>query len=832
MSLGGEVESGACPTDIRASIIATMRSQRIATVVATGNQGSYTGVSAPACIEETIAVAGVSSSNVQSGNSGYLTDVTAPNRVTAAGDPASGSLTLSLSGTSMATPHVAGAVAVLMTEVPDATVDAIELALEETGIQSFPEGHHLHPIIQVAPAYAHLTPDLIEVIEPPTRHFTRQFNIVGSDEQIPFQFRNTGDRPAAWHVETHRHDENRISITGGDAQRDIFDRRLLSGTLPAGETMTVWVRPNPLYADSDIGFDFIGGGIAYTGLVTFEVTYPEAPNDRAADARHIDGHIFLITTTAAFPSYEPGEAEVENQPGSVWFTWRPGVSAALRLQGNGTMNLYTGSISDIGSLVPVGTSAGDTRRTIISFVAEADETYVIRLVPRWYSHDNFVRISLQTSFDDNVLTGDEVTQAGLLPGRSGIAARSVLPIGGTAANEDDLYFAPGENYQAWFRWIAPYSGLFVLSDQHPYQSRTGFVNSFAIFHRRDGSLSSEISDPSELERMAGTNLPSGGADAAEGWPDRRLAVDVEEGRTYWIRVGATRGRGSVMFTYGSVDQLASRLFGSVLPERRSVRSGRAVTTFMTLINPPNQGQTATGCRVYAHLQDDSALGRRITNFSYRLTDSQNQPVGDVDPSFDIPVGEARSLVLSVDPPLPESHDVVFMTICDNVLPYFGDLEAFGAFSYTTANRPLSDIVSIAASPSGDGILNVENGRTRAFSVAAVNIGDHGPRIRVEPRLPSTAGIQRQPGASFDVAICETNPATGQCLSARSASVDTLFDTNAVKTFTVFVSVSGFDPHFSPRDFRVGVEFEAVSEEGAVETERSATSVAVRFLGDQ
>ncbi|WP_421786353.1 S8 family peptidase [Hyphobacterium sp.] len=832
MSLGGEVESGACPTDIRASIIATMRAQRIATVVATGNQGSYTGVSAPACIEETIAVAGVSSSNIQSGNSGYLTDVTAPNRVTAAGDPASGNLTLSLSGTSMAAPHVAGAVAVLMTEVPDATVDAIELALEQTGIQSFPAGHHLHPIIQVAPAYAQLAPDLIEVIEPPTRHFVRQFNMVGSDAPIPFQFRNTGDRSLAWHVETHRHDENHVSITGVDVQRDIFDRRLLSGTLAAGQTMTVWVRPVSLYADSDIGFDFIGGGIAYTGLVTFEVSYPEAPNDRAAAARHIDGHIFHITTNAALPSYEPGETEVADQPGSVWFTWRPGVSSALRLTGNGTLNLYTGSISDIGSLVPVGSSTGDARDTTISFVAEADQTYVIRLVPWKYPHENYVTIALESQFDGNEIVGDEVTRAGVLPGRSGLVAPSVLDIGGTTANEDDLYFVNGENYQAWFRWVAPYTGLFVLSDQHPYQPRTGFVNSFAVFHRRDGSSSDELGDPSGLERLAGTSLPSGEAYVAEGWPDRRLAVDVEEGRTYWIRVGATRGRQSMMFTYGSVDQLASRLFGSVLPERRSVRSGRAVTTFMTLINPPNQAQTATNCRIYAHLQDDSVLGRRITNLSYWLTDSQNQPVGPIDPSFNIPVGEARSLVLSVDPPLPTSRDVVFMTICDNVLPYFGDVDAFGKFSYTTANRPLSDIVSIAATPSADGILNVENGRTRAFSVAAVNIGDHGPRIRVEPRIPALTGTDRQPAASFAVEICETNPATGRCLTTRSATIDTLFETDAVKTFTVFVTTSGFGAYFSPRDFRVGVEFEAVSEEGAVETRRSATSVAVRLLGDQ
>ena len=135
MSLGGSTPYTApCDGDARKPIIDTLRSANIATVIASGNSGFTNGVSDPACISSAISVASTTDADAVSyfSNVGALLTFFAPGHTITSSVPGGGYATWG--GTSMAAPHVAGAWALLRSYAPGATVDEIQIALEDSGL--------------------------------------------------------------------------------------------------------------------------------------------------------------------------------------------------------------------------------------------------------------------------------------------------------------------------------------------------------------------------------------------------------------------------------------------------------------------------------------------------------------------------------------------------------------------------------------------------------------------------------------------------------------------------------------------------------------------------
>jgi subtilisin family serine protease len=136
MSLGGGAPNST-PCDApsaRKTAIDNLLSVGIATAIATGNNGFTTGVSSPACISTAVSVGSTTKTDLMSGFTNRfpgMVDLLAP------GSSINASLLGNtfgiLSGTSMATPHVAGAWAVLKHAVPGATVAQVLTALQNTG---------------------------------------------------------------------------------------------------------------------------------------------------------------------------------------------------------------------------------------------------------------------------------------------------------------------------------------------------------------------------------------------------------------------------------------------------------------------------------------------------------------------------------------------------------------------------------------------------------------------------------------------------------------------------------------------------------------------------
>jgi hypothetical protein len=105
----------------------------IATISAEGNNVSKTSVAQPGCISSAISVGNTTDADdiFVGSNVASFVDLLAPG--TEIDSAAVGGGAVSNTGTSMSTPHVAGAWAILREAVPDATVDEILQVLRETG---------------------------------------------------------------------------------------------------------------------------------------------------------------------------------------------------------------------------------------------------------------------------------------------------------------------------------------------------------------------------------------------------------------------------------------------------------------------------------------------------------------------------------------------------------------------------------------------------------------------------------------------------------------------------------------------------------------------------
>ncbi len=143
LSLGSGTYSTPCDNrEAQKAIIDKLRKVGIATVISSGNDGSSTGISAPACISSVISVASTtktdqvaSHSNVSDSEDFSLLAAPGSSIVSSipaneAGEWAWGTK----SGTSMAAPHVTGCWALLKELRPNASVDEIFDALKETGV--------------------------------------------------------------------------------------------------------------------------------------------------------------------------------------------------------------------------------------------------------------------------------------------------------------------------------------------------------------------------------------------------------------------------------------------------------------------------------------------------------------------------------------------------------------------------------------------------------------------------------------------------------------------------------------------------------------------------
>ena len=250
------------------------------------------------------------------------------------------------------------------------------------------------------------------------------------------------------------------------------------------------------------------------------------------------------------------------------------------------------------------------------------------------------------------------------------------------------------------------------------------------------------------------------------------------------------------------------IVASVLPTSRSVEVGATATAFATMIN--TGAVAATDCFI-------APITSVPADFLYQTTDpATNALTGTPDTPVSIPAGASQAFLIAFTPTAAFAPtDVQLNFDCANTNPALS-VSGLNTLLLSASSSPVSDIVPLAATPTADGIVNLPGAQgANAFAVATVNVGALG-----DITATADTGTAVLPVSLF---ICETNPATGACLSDPDTSTTSTIDAGATPTFSVFVNGNGSIP-FDPATNRIFVRFEDAGGET-----RGSTSVAVRTL---
>lgn len=134
LSLGGGQFTEPCDDSFFKAPMEDLAALGVASVVASGNEGSSGAMASPACVSTAVSVGSVSDTTDQVhgfSNSAYFLDMLAPGGAITAAVPGGGYATMW--GTSMAAPHVAGTIALIRAQEPTMSVVDIQSLLSATG---------------------------------------------------------------------------------------------------------------------------------------------------------------------------------------------------------------------------------------------------------------------------------------------------------------------------------------------------------------------------------------------------------------------------------------------------------------------------------------------------------------------------------------------------------------------------------------------------------------------------------------------------------------------------------------------------------------------------
>lgn len=784
MSLGGGRSEWSCLDNPRRDIIVALREAGIATVIATGNDGYDNALSYPACIPEAIAVGSLGPYS----NEGFWRDLLAPGDLIMSAYPgrnnAAGSATVEATGTSMAAPHVAGGLALLREAYPEASIDQMESALQVSGMES---GSGFIRVDSAA--------DELE------GHVGNRLGTLRLDSAAPIRLshRDFDDAAVLFHeiiLSNPSAQEADWSISGSadwvtfKTDEISEPQTALSGVLIGNASVTIRVVP-------DMARLLIQ---EYSGVVEIASTSAASPirlplrfrrmpalpvNDNFADAIDLNpaGYTtaFIDNREMTAEAGEPAHAGV--QPAATqWWTLTPDRNDIYNIRVSpgdfdSVMAIYTGAALGSLSLVAQNNDADNfSTRSEIDLPVTAGVTY--RLVSGSYDETDTGQGVLFIRNAPEVPANDLIANAEVISGERG-RVRADLQAATRTPDEDGR---PGAT--VWYRWTAPRQGEF------------GF---FAHEGRTEQYVDLFIDPAQRAEHRRGETS------ADVPYYGTRVSVEAGEELFVGLRMRGMRQHPAELVWYPMQEQ-GLPLRTAIIPNARAVRAGRWATAFATLVNPSSFGRTVTNCRILPPALFGGAFHFQTTDpATNTLTGSRNAPVS-------IAAGQSQSFLISMQPPQAETRDFDLEFVCDQgAAPVATTVSAFRLVS---SNIPRPDVIPVAVTANGTGILDLAPGATRAFAVAVINAGEAGV---VSPVAHSTVG----PDAT--VRICETDPVTGQCVSERETSRMVNMNRSQVRTFTVFVSLApGVVMPLDPANRRVGISFRHDNEE-------VLASVAVRTV---
>lgn len=218
------------------------------------------------------------------------------------------------------------------------------------------------------------------------------------------------------------------------------------------------------------------------------------------------------------------------------------------------------------------------------------------------------------------------------------------------------------------------------------------------------------------------------------------------------------------------------LFSSVLPAARSgYMGGPPITVFASVHNAGNTNQDVN-CQAQVPANAPVSL-------SVQPTDSNNVPAGAPDQPFSINPGETLSSILIFTPTATSSGEQVFpQVVCDN--SSVSAIPGVNTVFLSIDAAPVPDILSISATPTGDGIINVPANGINFMAASATNFGA-GDAPGSSDASITVSVDDGGAGLPLLLQLCETDSA-GTCISPLGQNVTTTINTGP-SFFGVFVS---------------------------------------------
>jgi hypothetical protein len=285
---------------------------------------------------------------------------------------------------------------------------------------------------------------------------------------------------------------------------------------------------------------------------------------------------------------------------------------------------------------------------------------------------------------------------------------------------------------------------------------------------------------------------------------------LTDGEIYCYRVLAFNATSSSPYSNESCvvagPDASGGLLAAVLPSSRSVQVGVAADVFATVINWGSTTATSCGITLLTNIP--------VTGFFQATDPTTNQLIGSPNMPVDIPAGGAQSFFVRLTPTQDfAATDAQMSFDCTNTDPA-PIVTGLNTLLLSASATPGPNIMALAATRTNDGVVNIPgpNG-TGDFAVATLNTGTGG--------IITVSADTGSASLPLVVSLCQTNPASGQCISAIGPTVITTINANAMPTFGIFVTGSDHVP-YDPAANRIFVRF---IDQGSVT--RGSTSVAVR-----
>ena len=387
MSLGGGSYAYACDNDepVLTAALEQLRDVQIATVAASGNESYTSSISSPACISSVISVGATTDADAVAGfsNSAQILDLLAPGVQIESAVPDATlprNATAVLSGTSMATPHVAGALAVLRSKSQTSFVNELVDALQVSGVPVLDPRNGIEtPRIRVDLALAHVGQVTGEasLLVTPGDDLISSGPASGpfSPAQKNYTLRNTGAAPLDFAVAVNGNiswlgaSESGGTLAPDESRNITFSIEAMAGGLEPGSY------------PSNISFQNLTTGLGNTNRGASLVIREN--NDRFGDSILLNQSSGVTEGNNSDASFEAGEPQHAGNLGgrSVWWHFTAPSSGEIEIDTEGSsfdtlLAVYTGgAVDDLASVAYNDDSIGLQSR--VNFNVDGGVSYRI-----------------------------------------------------------------------------------------------------------------------------------------------------------------------------------------------------------------------------------------------------------------------------------------------------------------------------------------------------------------------------------------------------------------------------------------------------------------------